>query len=122
MLFFQPTAPNGWTQLTQFNDAIPRVVNGVGGGNGGNNGYSTVMAQTVVGSHALTVAEMPAHSHGIGPNTDALTWEGGDNMIGGGTGGAPAIVEILPAGGGTAHNHTLTMDINYVDVIIASMD
>jgi microcystin-dependent protein len=122
MLFYQPTAPGGWTQLTLFNDALPRVVNGVGGGNGGTNGYSSVMAQSVVGSHALTVSEMPSHTHGIGPNTDAATWEGGDSLLGGGSGGAPAIVEILPTGGGAAHTHTLTMDIYYVDMIIASMN
>jgi hypothetical protein len=57
MLFCQPTAPTGWTQVTTHNDKALRVVSGTGGGSGGTNPFSTVMAQTVVGNHSMTVAE-----------------------------------------------------------------
>lgn len=60
MVFYQAAAPTGWTKLTTQNDKALRVVSGNGGVAGGTNPFSTVMAQTAVGNHTLTLAETPA--------------------------------------------------------------
>lgn len=60
MLFYQASAPIGWTKLTAHNDKALRVVSGVGGASGGTNPFSTVMAQSVVGGTTLGLAGLPA--------------------------------------------------------------
>jgi hypothetical protein len=88
--------------------------------NGGTNAFSTVMAQTVVGSHQLTIAEMPSHSHsipGFVPNALDLQFAGG-----GGQGGQGVGTSTDATGGGGAHNHTISMNVAYVDVILAVKD
>ncbi|MBR0879605.1 hypothetical protein ACVMGC_001003 [Bradyrhizobium barranii subsp. barranii] len=69
MLFYQAAAPVGWTQVTTHNDKVLRVVSGAGGGAGGTNTFSTVMAQTNVGYHTLSLAEIPAGQTCSGSNT-----------------------------------------------------
>jgi hypothetical protein len=125
MVFYQATAPVGWTQRTTHNDKLLRVVSGAGGGAGGTNTFSSVNAQTVVGGHTMANAEMTSHSHG------------------GQTAGSPALQDLLTAttiggagpygvnsnqshfhgipadGGNAAHNHTIAFAIQYIDIIIA---
>lgn len=148
MLFQNSTAPTGWTKDTTHNDKAIRIVSGTVGA-GGSNAFSTVMAQTTVGNTTLstsqvpnlsvsvsgTVTVYPAGSGGwyapisssswngleigsgasIGPHpaNDTVTytnaWSGGNSMSGGTTNG-----------GGGAHNHSITMNIAYVDFIIAT--
>jgi hypothetical protein len=116
MLFQQSAAPIYWTKQTTHNDKALRVVSGTAS-NGGTNAFSTVMAQTVVGSHALTITEMPSHSHGgtIGGATISVVSSGGASVLQ--PGGS-----VLNNGGGAAHNHTISMDVAYVDLIVAQKD
>lgn len=115
-LFQQTSAPTGWTKQTTHNDKALRVVSGAAS-SGGANAFSTVMAQTVVGSTTLTEAQIPAHTHSF-------------TIAGGAGGGALAGGFVTPTGsettsatgGGGSHNHTITMNIQYVDVIIATKD
>lgn len=117
MLFCQAAAPVGWTKITTDNDKVLRVVNGVtGGSSGGVNAFSTVNAQTVTGNHVLTVSEMPSHKHGTGT---ALKGGGGLTFTGG---GYSTTVDTDFTGGDQAHNHPITMNMQYVDVIVASKD
>src|SRR5882672_6730308 len=51
MVFYQATAPVGWTKIVSQHDKALRVSSGTGGLAGGTNPFSTVMAQTVVGNH-----------------------------------------------------------------------
>jgi hypothetical protein len=81
------------------------------------------MAQTVVGSHALTVAEMPSHSHGVTGGTGASN----GSLVGAGTGATNALsgftgITISSNGGGGTHNHTIAMDVSYVDCILGMKD
>ena len=44
MLFYQGSAPTGWTKVTTQNNKALRVVSGTGGGTGGNNNFTTVFS------------------------------------------------------------------------------
>jgi len=122
MLFQQTTAPAGWTKQTTHNDKLLRVVSGTAS-SGGTNAFSTVNAQTVVGSSTLSSAQLAAHTHppnfGTGylefnPSGGNGTWNGGPGM---------SVVSVAPnTGSGSAHSHAITMSILYVDLIIATKD
>ena len=50
-LFYESTAPTGWTKVTTHHDKCLRVVNTTGGGSGGTSAFTTVMAsRTPAGS------------------------------------------------------------------------
>jgi hypothetical protein len=152
MLFYQAAAPTGWTKLTTQNDKALRVVSGAGGAAGGSNAFSTVMAQSVVGSHTLTAAEAP-YITSSGSNTITVfpagqpagtyyfpvsnsSWSQGVLNTGSAFVGAKSDSQAvgytyycqtandISVGasnvGGAAHNHPITMDIQYIDLILAS--
>jgi len=124
MLFQQTTAPTGWTKITAFNDAGLRVVSGAAG-SGGAAAFSTVFAQTATGGHAISIAEMPAHHHptnldGIGPivpgpSSGGITAAGVAQQTINAAG-----FSMSDTGGGGAHTHPITLNLAYVDVIMAS--
>ena len=60
MLFFQASAPTGWTKVTTQNDKTLRVVSGNGGGTGGDWAMSAGETTSEVGAHTHTSA---AHTH-----------------------------------------------------------
>lgn len=126
MLFVQTAAPTGWTKVTTYNDAALRVVNGTAG-SGGSANFSTIFGAGGVASNAiaLTTAQMPSHSHSLSPNNNinysrAAFDPGGlafqTNDVGGPT------LSIGNTGGSDTHYHTTTMQLKYVDTIIASKD
>jgi Collagen triple helix repeat (20 copies) len=144
MLFYQAAAPTGWTKLTTQNDKALRVVSGSGGVAGGTNAFSTVMAQTVVGSTTLAVATIPAHQNsGLSGLENQAHVHGGILRTTGiasnyptvasanvyGTAGSSDGVNAnhnhyftsdATGGSGGAHNHGITMGIQYIDLILAS--
>jgi hypothetical protein len=155
MLFCQPTAPTGWTQVTAHNDKALRVVSGVGGGSGGTNPFSTVMAQTVVGNHSISTAELPTINSGgvnpitvypggsssfvhdyFGPSGQYTSYQqsgpqsstGQYDVTGSASGYGIGIdslsnsINVSATGSATGHNHSITMQIQYVDIIIASLN
>lgn len=116
--FFQAAAPTGWTQDTSVNDVVLRAVSGSGGVGGGD---WTISGLTVEG-HALSIDEMPAHSHSYTPpsaNYASITAGATITRVG-------AAAQTGSQGGGAAHSHGLSADGNwrpaYIDVIIASKD
>lgn len=69
MLFSQASAPAGWTQDVARNDRVLRVVSGNGDGTGG--GWT--ISGLSVANHALSVSELPSHTHGDGTlSTDTV--------------------------------------------------
>lgn len=56
LLFYQASAPTGWTQVTTQNNKALRIVSGTGGGTGGTSSFTTVFA-----SRSLP---LPDHTHG----------------------------------------------------------
>ena len=70
LLFYQATAPTGWTKSTTNDNKALRVVSGAtGGSSGGTVAFTTAFASQAVagtvGGYTLTTADIPAHSHGI---------------------------------------------------------
>lgn len=55
MLFYQASAPAGWTKLTTDNNKTLRVVSGSGGGSGGTNSFTSAFAERSV--------PVPTHNH-----------------------------------------------------------
>jgi hypothetical protein len=117
MLFYQGTAPAGWTKLIANNDKALRVVNGAGGVAGGTNSFSSVMAQTVIANTTLSAAQLPSHPH---PGVYPCGWGNGQPGSGAFCGDGNGSAGWNGAGGGGAHNHSILMSIQYVDIILAS--
>jgi hypothetical protein len=119
MLFANAAAPLGWTRITTFNDCAIRIVGTATPSSGGTNAFSTVMAQTVVGSTTLTTTTMPVHDHSYGEPGGAVDVEHFTSV--------PVNVSSTPGsantgsnGSGGSHNHTILMSIKYVDFLFAS--
>jgi hypothetical protein len=145
MVFYQASAPTGWTQDTSHNDKALRVVSGAGGGYGGTMGLSMAWSHnhSVSGStntHTLTTSQVPAHKHNF-VNDDNV---GSANLSGigvtkvssfgtGGSDGGGTLYKFTTdsVGGGGSHSHTIpTIGTSttaapvphYIDVIVCSKD
>lgn len=133
MLFWQASAPVGWTKVASQNDKLLRVVSGLGGplGGGGSNAFSTVNAQTVVGNTTLSAAQIPSITSWYNSSYTVVISPGSGTYSGFST-GASNYVPWNGAGyayagslsssntSGGSHNHPITMNIAYVDLILAS--
>ena len=121
MLFYQSAAPTGWTKdvaATLGNHAL-RVVTDVAwsAGSKGATPFSTVFGSgKTTGAHVLTVAEMPSHSHTGAPATFVGNQSGGGSAASGGSANTGL------TGDGGDHDHTLSLDLNYINVIRATID
>jgi len=75
-VFWQGTAPVGWTKSTAHNNKALRVVSGAGGGSGGSSTFSSAFPTTTqksfnvtltvagtVGNRTLTTPQIPSHNH-----------------------------------------------------------
>ncbi|HFD32027.1 MAG TPA: hypothetical protein ENJ28_04865 [Gammaproteobacteria bacterium] len=139
MLFQQTTAPAGWTKQTTHNDKALRVVSGTAG-NGGTNSFSTALNATFASdSYTLLEADIPAHDHGSGGSHSHSVSAYDNGLI-----GPPPPIQVSKGdststnhtfntnvagahthtsfGGGGGHSHGVSLDIQYVDLIIASKD
>lgn len=142
MLFQQTSAPTGWTKQTTHNDKVLRVVSGTAS-SGGTSAFTTVFANQTpsislsgltAAATTLSTSQMPSHTHTI--------WVGGNTFgsasgvyidpgygyatTSGSGGGNPS---TSSAGSGGSHTHTvsgsatssaITLNVQYVDLIIAS--
>ena len=127
MVFYQSTAPTGWTiDDTQNNKAL-RVVSSSGGNTGGSVAFTTAFANGNTGDKILTIANLPAHTHNLGTTYDFITQPFGstgmfdDNGSDRGVTDGAAI-STSSVGSGTAHNHSLTLAVQYIDVIVCTKD
>ena len=143
-VFYQATAPTGWTKVTTHNDKALRVVSGTGGGSGGTTAFTTVFTSRGVPlqSHSHGIND-PGHSHGINDPGHVHTYSrsGNNNQIlqGGvsgpcnsgledniNTGGSGTGISINGNGAGIGINPSGTADatmdfaVQYIDVIICS--
>ena len=136
-VFFQASAPTGWTKSTAYNDYALRVVSGTGGGTGGSTAFSSIFPTSLrpvsqpgvpmtgsVGNHTLSSPQMAPHSHPN--NATRLTPGGGD--VGSGSGWTRSTPNTGSTGGGGAHNHpwsgtcnfagNFDMRITYMNIIL----
>ena len=127
MLFAQTSAPTGWTKSTTHDNKALRVVSG-SASSGGSVAFTTAFASQAVagtvGNTALTLAQMPAHTHTVYGQSGA-TGSGNSTLTS--SPGAGANQLTSSEGSGATHTHTFTgtainLAVSYVDVIIATKD
>lgn len=116
LLFYQAAAPTGWTQVVTSNDVGLRVVNTAGGGTGGSTVFSTVFGQSATGAHTLTTSEISGHAHSVGIGTAA----DGGSVEAAGTSTTNTSFTSGSAGGGGSHTHPISLQLSYIDIILAS--
>lgn len=127
-LFFEASAPTGWTKLVTQNNKALRVVSGTGGGSGGTINFTTVLSSTSgnfsvnvndtfpvvlaptttqnVGDTTLALSQMPDHSHagltgGSGGSGATPFSNSGSRLVSGTT----ATGGMVESSGGGSHNH-----------------
>ena len=105
-IFYQDTAPTGWTIENTLDDKLLFVTKGSGaGGQTGGTAHSTgtwTISGIAGGNHVLTIAEMPSHQHDIKKATATH-----DEMWGGGQAGDQTGAQEYSGyvGGDAAHSH-----------------
>lgn len=130
MLFQQTAAPTGWTKQTTHDNKALRVVTG-SASSGGTSSFTTVFTNQTptittsglsAGATTLTTAQMPSHTH-----TYNIGGAGSGGYAFGGNAASPQTSGST--GGGGSHDHTIsgsatssaiTLNVQYVDLIIAS--
>jgi len=124
-LFVQTAAPTGWTKDTDEDDKAIRIVSGTPG-TGGATAFSSVFGSAkTAGSTTLTAAQsgLPVHSHGFDHGTGTLS--NSTNFLSAQVSDFGTDGTIKSAGGAAAassHNHTLSLDLQFMDVIKAAKD
>lgn len=133
MLFAQAAAPQGWTQVTTYNDYALRLVSSAGGGSGGSVAFTSAFANTNAGATTLSLSQIPAHTHDGYPTFTYVYSTGVGPMIGDSVGyfnNGQATATVTPNhnfavasnGSSGSHTHSLTLAVNYLDVILCSKD
>ena len=134
IVFYQASAPTGWSKVTNHNNKALRVVSGSGGGSGGNHSFTSTFASKSTGNHTITSSQVPAHNHvyanyffaenngnsGL-PQTYAGSRKGNDND------NRPFTTNTTSSNQsgttGQSHNHgSIDLRVQYIDVIICSKD
>jgi hypothetical protein len=133
MLFVQTAAPTGWTKSTAHDNKALRVITGTVG-SGGTTGFTTVFTNQTptittsglsAGATTLTTTQIPSHLHsggfaqgGSGANDPCCGGQKrGSSTNTGNTGGGSSHTHTVS---GTATSTAITLNVQYVDVIIAT--
>lgn len=129
LLFYQATAPIGWTQVTTQNDKALRVVSGLGGGSGGTSAFTTVFSSRTVPlvdhTHFSTLSVGTVLTYGAASGSyfaaaiSPVTEIGGNRNPGVFKTSLTATINDASASGQTTGN-TMDFSVQYIDVIIAS--
>lgn len=122
-IFYQDTAPSGWTILNTLDDKLLYITKGsAAGGQTGGGIHSSGSWSGNTGSHTLTEAEIPSHKHYVASSEHASTGDylsattyvpfysqqGGDTEYIFRTATTPATLGLSSlTGGGGSHTHTL---------------
>lgn len=137
MLFVQTAAPTGWTKSTTHDNKALRVVSGTVS-SGGSAAFTTAFGTPsvsgslsgTVGSTTLTTSQIPSHTH----NSYATQSNDASSPFRFSASRQPSASITLTtdsAGGGGSHDHsfsgslssaTAAINVQYVDVIIATKD
>lgn len=134
-LFFNASAPLGWTKSTTHDNKALRIVSGSGGGSGGSTAFTSVFAARTIQQTNLPNISLTAESNGSHTHTMQFTSSGQDNPAGGDnpitTGLSPNPTvnpsSYLFTNTAGAHTHTVPLggsgtamdfSVQYVDAII----
>lgn len=91
MVFYQASAPSGWTQDNSQNNKGLRVVSGTGGGTGGSSSWSSILDDSgtngtvttnfagSAGATTLVTDQLPAHTHNAGSNPNSYRSSAGSS-------------------------------------------
>ena len=145
MMFQQSAAPVGWTKSTTHDNKGIRIVSG-NVGVGGTLSFSDVFHDRITGDTVLTEDQLPAHNHSLTDPGHTHDPDGAKNSyqtpgflqsamgdawsgLVGGNGGpimftaktksAKTGITVQTVGSNQPHNHPMSMDLQYVDVILA---
>nr|DAS36718.1 MAG TPA: hypothetical protein [Caudoviricetes sp.] len=139
LLFYQSSAPTGWTKVTGIGNSAVRIVEDTTGGtSAGSIDFSNVFkpvntsSTTVSGTISnkqLTVSMLAPHTHNVRSNRGGA----GDWWIRGDTGGVGTsnTYSVESTGSGSVHNHnfsgdshshTVNLSIKYINVIVCRKD
>ena len=139
MIFQQTSAPTGWTKSTTHNNKALRLINGTVG-TGGSSAFTTafgtpsvsgsVSLSGTVGATTLTTAQLASHSHSFSKGSQggsgSYPYAGNAYCYNGsqGTGSAGSNNSHTHSfsGSGSLSSATASIDVQYVDVIIATKD
>lgn len=119
MTFYQTSVPTGWTAVSLDDYALKIVSNGSGGVTSGSVGYATLFARTETDSHALSVNEIPSHTH-------YYSADPGNIFSGGSPGPVPAYYAATynytssATGGGAGHTHNIDMRVKTAAIILGT--
>ena len=126
LLFYQASAPTGWTQVTSHNDKALRVVSGTGGGSGGSTAFTSVFASRGVPlpDHNHGIND-PGHTHNVLLNRGPLVNSGGaDSFKDGGSSGSISTsttgITIKNASETQTTGNTMDFAVQYIDIILCS--
>jgi len=134
MLFHQTAAPTGWSKYSGYNNYAIRLVSGTVDHHDGTVFSSVFGSGKTTGSHTLVEGEVPAHTHEVATEHASEMRTSGANVYRASTNLTPspnsfatmihqaAAYDTDSFGGDGGHTHTLSLDISYIDVILASKD
>ena len=125
MVFYQASAPTGWTQDTAaaLSNTVMSVVTGTGGGTGGTTSYfASFLATTdksgaqpaapvsgsvsgTVGGHTLSTPEIASHTHNIRACRQENAPPGSPTIIYNQNSASATNINVDNAGGGGSHSH-----------------
>ena len=128
-VFYQASAPSGWTQSASLNDYALRIVSGTGGSSHSNgNGVSALGGIINSNGYTLTITDIPSHNHTDYGHVHSGVYGPYGLAAGGGSGfyvaGSPSAntgtgyANISYTGGGGPHAHGVPINLNYADLIL----
>jgi hypothetical protein len=149
-IFFQASAPTGWTQVTTHNDKALRVVSGTGGGSGGSISFTSAFPNAgakpisgtanvagTVGNTTLDVNMIPSHNHPSGLRGFQQAPQNPDGSFNAGPWGRPGSYDPINStyqgyGANVGHAHPWTgsgpwstsidLRCQYIDTIACSFN
>ena len=144
MVFYQDTAPPGWTIAAAVDEHSIRLTKGSGAGGqaggaaGGTVNFSTVFGLTATDGYTLLTADIPSHTHPspdgtrdrfmltdkttIGPNRFDDPGGSTDTAFDGGTILFLGATATGATGGAGAHAHNIDLRVKWAACIIATKD
>lgn len=118
--FYNSTAPAGWTINNTLSDFGARIVNGgTTGGSANNTAGRTAYSTANTGDYTLQIADIPSHTHAFTYNNAGYQNAANNAVSGIVQSGGGVSVNTQSTGGGGAHRHAATSNIQTADFVLA---